>query len=97
MSDKSFYCGGVGVCFVLKPGSTTADWDNSTGDELIAAIGTTDQDGYYLTAPGIARGQTYTVLFGAKGYERRSFDNALVLAKDDPALYEVDDLPLQSK
>jgi hypothetical protein len=86
-----------GVIVVLKPGTTLDDFDNSKGDELVAAIGVADSDGYYLTAPGLERNQTYTVIVAGQGYDRRVFEDALELTDEDPALVEIDDLALQQR
>lgn len=85
------------VIVVLKPGTTLDDWDNSKGDELAAAIGVADSDGYYLTSPGLDRGQTYTVIVAGQNYERRAFEDGLELATDDPSLIELDDLAIQKQ
>lgn len=73
---------------VLKPGVTVAQWDQSDGNSLAAALGVTDESGVYHTAPGLARGQTYTILASAQGYERRAFVDGLSLANADPNLWQ---------
>jgi S1-C subfamily serine protease len=86
-----------GVVVVLKPGTTLDEWDNSKGDELAAAIGVADNDGYYLTSPGLDRDQTYTVIVAARNYERRVFEDGLQITADDSALIELDDLAIQKR
>ena len=85
------------VIVVLKPGTTIDQWDQDKGDSLAAAVGVADQDGNFLTAPGLARGQTYTVIVGAANYQRRVFQDGLVIATDDPALLQLDPLTLQAQ
>ncbi len=86
-----------GVVVVLKPGTTLDEWDNSKGDELAAAIGVADQDGYYLTSPELDRGETYTVIVAGQNYTRRVFEDGLAITADDPSLVELDDLAIQKK
>jgi S1-C subfamily serine protease len=86
-----------GVIVVLKPGTTLDEWDNSSGDDLAAAIGVADSDGYYLTSPGLDRDQTYTVIVAARDYDRRVFEDGLEITNDDPTLIELDDLAIQQR
>jgi hypothetical protein len=86
-----------GVFVVLKPGTSLEEFDNSKGDELVAAIGVADEDGYYLTAPGLDRGETYTVIVAGRGYNRRVFEDALELTDEDPPLIEIDDIALEQR
>jgi hypothetical protein len=86
-----------GVVVVLKPGTTLDEWDNSKGDDLAAASGVADNDGYYLTSPGLDRDQTNTVIVAARNYERRVFEDGLQITADDSALIELDDLAIQKR
>jgi hypothetical protein len=80
---------------ILQPGVSVADFDNADKvDPLIAAVGLSDQDGYYITAPPLARDQHYTVLVGKAGYTRRAFEGGLELTAGDPDLVHLEPLAL---
>jgi hypothetical protein len=85
---------------VLKPGATTDDWNKSSGEAsaaLVAALGETDADGSYRTAPGLPPGNTHTLVVLAKGYAGRGFERALKLAKDASGVLELKDIPLKKR
>ena len=78
------------VFVVLNAGVSVDDFDNATDvNSLVAAAGVADADGNFLTAPGLDRNETYTVLVGAQGYQRREFADGLELNSDAPAVFEL--------
>ena len=84
------------LLIVLQPGTTYDDFESSGFDEkLVAALGTADRNGKYQTSPEIARGQSYTIVVGAKGYQPRVFEDGLEITNDDPDFVDVEDIPLK--
>ncbi len=83
---------------MLNPDVTFDEFEESNFDEsLIAAAGTTDSKGKYQTTPALARGETYTVVIGAKNYQPRVFENGLEITTDDPDITNVDPITLKKR
>jgi serine protease Do len=75
---------------ILKPGISVASYLRSQRTDSVAAIGESDEEGYYTTTPPLARGQTYGAVILAQGYETLSQNGALALASDTPEEIEID-------
>lgn len=87
------------VVVILKPGVTAQQWIQAQlSQDMVAAAAQTAQDGSFRTAPPVARGQTYSVLVFASGYQARDFEGALQLASDAPSVIQLDQpIALQSQ
>ncbi|GAB4125009.1 MAG: hypothetical protein Fur005_43430 [Roseiflexaceae bacterium] len=86
------------LIIVLQPGVSFDQFEESGFDEsLVATVGTADRSGNYQTTPQIARGQTYTVVVGAKGYEPRVFEDGLEILDSDPDITEIETIGLQKQ
>ena len=79
---------------VLKPGVTADQFFGAPDGELIVARGVSGASGLYRTAPAIARGQAYSIVVGADGYEARGFDDVRLPA-DAPEVIELGDVALR--
>lgn len=88
------------VLVILKPGTALDAWDQSNdaaAQEMLAASAVADQNGNYVTVPGLSRGQTYTVIVAAANYERRVFEDALEIAADEPGVAEIEPISIQKR
>jgi hypothetical protein len=86
------------LIIVLQPGVSFDKFEESGFDEsLVATVGTADRSGNYQTTPQIARGQTYTVVVGAKGYKPRVFEDGLEILDSDPDITEIETIGLQKQ
>lgn len=86
------------LIIVLNAGVTYDEFEKSGFDEsLVATVGTADRSGSYQTSPAIARGQSYTVVVGAKNYTPRVFEEGLDITADDPAVTSVDTITLKRR
>ena len=85
------------MILVLKPGVSLNDLTNDNMEANTAAVGQADQDGFYITAPGIDRGNDYTVIVVADGYQPGVFENGLTISNDDPDLVELEAIPLTAR
>jgi serine protease Do len=85
------------VILVLKPGVSIDDLTNDNLEANTAAFGQADQDGFYITAPGIDRGNDYTVIVVADGYQPGIFEDGLTINSDDPDLVELENIPLTAR
>jgi hypothetical protein len=83
--------------WVLEPGLSVDEWAEMTGDEGNAAIGNTDLNGQFQTAPPLERGQTYTVMVSARDYQSRQFIDGLQITNDDKAVLNLDPIALKRK
>lgn len=82
---------------VLKPGVSFDDIEAANGDDvktLVAALGVTDDTGAFITAPGLARGKTYSVMIAADGYTERRFEDAVTLKSDTSNVLKFDPIEL---
>jgi uncharacterized GH25 family protein len=75
---------------LLKPGVTVRQFAQQQLNEQIAAAGQTDSEGYFRTAPPLARGYTYSVIAAAEGYKTIAEDDALAIEDTDPDETELD-------
>ncbi|MEO8285617.1 MAG: serine protease [Chloroflexota bacterium] len=85
------------MILLLKPGVNVNDLTNSNLQENTAAVGQADQDGFYITAPGVERGQKYSVIVAADGYQAGIYEDGLTIGANDADLLEVDAIPLTKK
>jgi hypothetical protein len=85
------------VVLLLKPGVSLNDLTNDNLEENTAAYGQADQDGYYITAPPVERGQTYTVVVAADGYQPGIFEDGLEIGDNDADLLDIDPIPLTAR
>jgi serine protease Do len=80
----------------LEPGVTVDDYDEADDvDELIAASATTNSTGNFQTAPALPRGETYVIIVGQKGYQRRELE--LELDTNDPDVTKLKAIALKKK
>jgi S1-C subfamily serine protease len=85
------------VVVFLYAGLTVDDFDaDETEDkfETVLSYGVTDADGVYTIDTPLPRGESYSAIVGATGYQRIAEDFALEIAADDPELLELDPLEL---
>jgi hypothetical protein len=82
---------------VMKPGTKLADITQSNLQTLTVAGGVTDSDGFYITAPPIEAGQTYTVLILADGYQPVGYEDGLDIPSGSHDLLELDPLSLSKR
>jgi serine protease Do len=85
---------------LFQPGTSLEDVQNATEeefDQMLVAGGITDEEGLYITAPGLERGQTYSAAILAEGYQFRFFEDALEILEDDPDLIEMEPVALKSQ
>ena len=61
---------------VLKPGTTYADWDGS--EEAVFTYAQTDRKGHFQLPDLIPRGDSYTIVAGAQGYNDNYEDGVAV-------------------
>ncbi len=86
------------LVIILKPGVSVAAFEESGfSDTLVASAGTADRSGNYQTAPALARGQVYTVIIGAKGYQPRVFEDALEITNDDPDVTKIETIAIEKR
>ncbi len=84
---------GAGI-IILKPGVTVASFLRTQKQSSIAAYGETDSQGYFVSAPELARGKTYGAIIIAKGYESLTQDKALSITVDMPVDLELEPVML---
>ncbi len=87
---------GATVVF-LYAGLTIDDFDNDTSKgkaDTVLAYGITNANGVFTINNPLPRGEVYSALVGAKGYQRIAEDDALEIAEDDPDLVELDPIAL---
>lgn len=63
---------------VLLPGTTVADFDANPSEDLFYAFGQADAKGYFQLNRALGRGESYSIIIGARGYKRIAKDNLLV-------------------
>jgi S1-C subfamily serine protease len=86
------------LMIVLQPGVSADQFEESGfSEDLVATIGTADRSGNYQTTPLLPRGQTYTVIVGAKGYAPRAFEDGLEITEDDPDITNIDTIAIQKR
>jgi hypothetical protein len=82
---------------ILKPGTTLDDISQDNLQSLTVAAALTDGEGFYITAPPIPAGDTYTVVVLANGYQARGFEDGLEISDDSPDLVNIDPIPLSKR
>jgi S1-C subfamily serine protease len=82
---------------VLKAGKKVRDFDRSEDMSTVLSGGMTNVKGIYTTDTPIPRGESYSVLVGAQGYQRLAEDDILSPADDTPDVLELDDIALQKR
>jgi S1-C subfamily serine protease len=85
------------IIVFLNPGQTVDDFDADESDgkaDTVFAYGVTDAKGVYTLNNPLPRGEVYTVIVGAKGYDRIAEDDALEITQDDPDVVDLDPLEL---
>jgi hypothetical protein len=71
------------------------DADKSKGRvNTVQAYGVTDAGGAFTSDGPLARGETYTVIVTARGYQRVAENHALEITEDDPDVVELDDIEM---
>jgi serine protease Do len=83
-----------GYVLVLKPGVTVRQFLATQRQADVAAMGTTDADGYYTTTPLLTRGYTYSMVAAAQGYTTIGEDNVLPITDSDPEIVEMTDVEM---
>ncbi len=78
-----------GYCYVLAPGVTVQAFLNEQRETQVAAVGISGRTGYYSVAPPLARGNTYSVVVYARGYDLIAEDGALPIGASTPAAVEL--------
>jgi hypothetical protein len=87
---------GVAIAF-LHPGKTVRDYDadKSKGRaNTVQSYGVTDASGAFTSDGPLARGETYTVIVTARGYQRVAENHALEITENDPEVVELHDIEL---
>ncbi len=82
---------------ILKPGTSLDDITQNNLQSLTIAAGITDGGGFYITAPPIPAGDTYTVVVLADGYQARGFEGGLEISANSPDLLNVDAIPISKR
>ncbi len=83
---------GAAIAF-LWPGKTIGDFDGDTSKgkaNTVQSYGVTDANGVFTADAPLARGQVYSVIIGAKGYQRISEGDALEIYDDEPDIVQLD-------
>jgi hypothetical protein len=85
------------VVVILIPGMTVDDFDadNSKGKaDTVLSYGIANASGVFTAETPLPRGEVFSVIVGAKGYQRIAEDDALEITEDDPDLVELDPIEL---
>lgn len=82
---------------VLQPGTKLDDVTQDNLESLTVAGALTDADGFYISAPPIPAGETYTVVILADGYQARGFEDGLELTADSADLINLDPIPISKR
>jgi hypothetical protein len=82
---------------ILEPGTQLDDITQDNLQSLTIAAALTDSDGFYITAPPIPAGESYTVVVLANGYEARAFEDGLEISADSPDLINIDPIPISKR
>lgn len=86
------------IILFLVPGATVDEFYASEDFlSLVQASGATDADGFYVTAPPLPRGDVFTVIILADGYQTLAIDGALEITSEDPDFVEIDPISLESE
>jgi S1-C subfamily serine protease len=85
------------VIAVLFAGQTVDDFDadrTENKEDTVVAFGVTGADGAFVLNRPLERGEIYSVVVGAKGYQRIAEDDALEILDDDPEMLELDPIEM---
>ncbi len=85
------------VIAILIPGQTVDDFDaddTENKENTVFAFGVTGADGAFVLNRPLDRGEVYSVIVGAKGYQRIAEDDALEILEDDPDVLELDPIEM---
>ena len=85
------------VIVFLKPGATVDDFDADKSQDkadTVYSYGVTAADGTFTLDTPLARGEVYSAVVGAKGYQRIAEDDAIEITQDDPDYIELDPIEL---
>lgn len=85
------------VVAVLFAGQTVDDFDadqTEGKEDTVLAFGVTGTDGAFVLNRPLERGEVYSVIVGAKGYQRIAEDDALEIFDDDPDVLELDPIEM---
>lgn len=85
------------IVVFLFPGVTVDDFDNDTSKgkaDTVLSYGVTDAQGAFTINTPLPRGEVYSAIVGAKGYQRIAEDDALEITEDDPDYIELDPIAL---
>lgn len=85
------------VIVFLIPGKSIADFDADRSEgkaKTVLTYGITNASGAFTVESPLPRGQVFSVIVGAKGYQRIAEDDALEITEDDPDLIELDPIEL---
>ena len=88
------------VIALLIPGQTVDDFDadqTENKEETVFAFGVSGKDGSFVLNRPLDRGEVYSVIVGAKGYQRIEEDDALEILEDDPDLVELDPIEMDKQ
>ncbi len=72
---------------VLAPGVTVDDWEGD--EEDIYTAGVTDEDGYFELGGLLERGESYSIIVWAEGYEPVTGDNIEIGDEESPLEVEI--------
>jgi serine protease Do len=82
------------IFVVLKPGVGVREFMKEQDVEMLAAAGQTDRNGQYVLEPPLPRGETYSVLVAAEGYDLLSAEDELNIEDSTPSQVELDPIEL---
>ncbi|HST03528.1 MAG TPA: trypsin-like peptidase domain-containing protein [Chloroflexia bacterium] len=82
---------------IMQPGTKLDDITQSNLQSLTVAGAVTDSDGFYITAPPIEAGNTYTVLILADGYDPVGYEDGLDIPATAHDLLQLDPLSLSKR
>lgn len=87
---------GAAIAF-LWPGKTIANFDSDSSKgktDTVQSYGVTNANGVFTSDGALARGEVYSVLVSAPGYQRVGEDDALEISDDDLDIVELEPIEL---
>jgi putative serine protease PepD len=88
------------IVVFLQPGKSVDDFDNDNSKgktDTLFSYGVTNAAGQFTIDTPLPRGEVYTAIVGAKGYQRIAENDALEIRADDPDMIELDPLQLDKQ
>ncbi len=82
------------IFLVLNPGVRVRQFMKEQDVEMVAAGGQTDRNGQYVLQPPLPRGETYSVLIAAEGYDLLAADDVLNVKESAPSQVDLDPIEL---